>query len=54
MSIDPDSGLIRWRPVIQQLGPHSVEIEVSDPLGFTDQTGFDVLVDLNRPARRGQ
>jgi outer membrane protein assembly factor BamB len=49
MSIDPDSGLIRWRPVIQQLGPHSVEIEVSDPLGFTDQTGFDVLVDLNRP-----
>ncbi|MEE4637500.1 MAG: putative Ig domain-containing protein [Wenzhouxiangella sp.] len=49
MQIDPDSGLISWVPVTQQLGPHTVVVEVRDPKGFGDQTGFEIQVDFNRP-----
>jgi outer membrane protein assembly factor BamB len=46
--IDPDSGLISWVPVTQQLGIHPVTVRVSDPLGFTDQVEFAIRVDVNR------
>jgi hypothetical protein len=49
MQIDPDSGLIAWVPVTQQLGPHGVTVEVSDPAGFSDQANFEIMVDFNRP-----
>ena len=48
MTVDPASGLITWTPVVQQLGPHPVTVEVRDPSGFSDRTGFSVLVDTNR------
>ncbi len=49
MTVDPASGAITWTPVVQQLGPHLVTVEVRDPSGFSDSTGFDVFVDINRP-----
>src|SRR6056297_3495391 len=49
MTVDPASGAITWTPVVKQLGPHLVTVEVRDPSGFSDSTGFDVFVDINRP-----
>ena len=48
MTIDPQSGLIHWIPVTQQLGDHPVAVRVTDPKGFSDQTSFSILVDFNR------
>ncbi|HET9032246.1 MAG TPA: putative Ig domain-containing protein, partial [Dokdonella sp.] len=48
MSIDPASGVIRWTPVSQQLGPHVVSVRVSDPLGFSDTVSFTLSIDQNR------
>ena len=48
MTIEPDSGTIRWVPVLQQLGPHRVVVHVADPSGFADTTSFEVFVDANR------
>lgn len=49
MSVDPITGLITWTPVVQQLGPHPVTVEVRDPSGFRDSSSFEVFVDTNRP-----
>lgn len=48
MSIEPDTGLLRWAPTSLQLGPHEVTVVVTDALGAADQGGFAVFVDLNR------
>ena len=48
MVIDPTSGLIRWTPTLQQLGPHVVTVVASDPLGANDSATFEIVVDLNR------
>ncbi|MEM7704788.1 MAG: putative Ig domain-containing protein [Pseudomonadota bacterium] len=48
MTIDPDSGAVRWMPTFQQLGPHDVTIAARDSLGASDTQSFEILVDLNR------
>ena len=48
MTIDAQTGLIHWVPVTQQLGSHPITVRVTDPKGFSDQTGFSILVDFNR------
>lgn len=48
MSIDPASGMIRWTPASQHLGPHAVTVRVSDPLGFSDTKSFTLTIDRNR------
>lgn len=48
MSIDPDSGVIRWLPASQHLGPHDVSVRASDPLGFSDTKSFVITIDENR------
>ena len=48
MSIDPDSGVIRWTPASQHLGPHDVSVRASDPLGFSDTKSFVITIDENR------
>ena len=49
MTVEAATGAIRWVPVLQQLGPHPVTIEVRDPSGFVDTKNFEVFVDFNRP-----
>lgn len=49
MSIDAESGELRWTPTTLQLGPHTVEVQVRDVLGATDEAEFEVFVDRNRP-----
>ncbi len=48
MSIESDTGLLRWTPTSLQLGRHDVTVVVRDALGATDQGDFAVFVDLNR------
>ena len=48
MTIEADSGTLRWVPVLQQLGPHRVVVQVVDSPGFADTTSFEVFVDANR------
>lgn len=48
MSIDADSGDIRWLPALQHLGPHPVTVRVSDPLGLEDSASFSVFISQNR------
>ena len=48
MSVDPDSGVIRWLPAEQHLGPHNVSVRASDPLGFSDTKSFVITIDENR------
>ena len=48
MSIDAENGLVRWTPTTLQLGPHTVEVRVTDAAGVSDQAAFEILVDHNR------
>lgn len=48
MTIEADTGRIRWTPTLQQLGPHPVNVRVRDAVGATAETTFEILVDLNR------
>ncbi len=48
MSINPGTGVIRWTPASQHLGPHNVSVRASDPLGFSDTKSFVITIDENR------
>ncbi|MEN1729099.1 MAG: putative Ig domain-containing protein, partial [Pseudomonadota bacterium] len=48
ITIDPTTGLIRWTPTTQQLGPHTVTVVAEDEFSALDQVSFEVFVDLNR------
>ena len=50
MTIDPDSGAVRWTPVAAQLGDHPVGLEVVDSGGLSATQSFVVSVSgLNQP-----
>ncbi|WP_235111743.1 putative Ig domain-containing protein [Acaryochloris sp. 'Moss Beach'] len=42
--IDPSSGSLRWQPTVDQLGAHSLTVELSDAYGLTTQQIFEVQV----------
>lgn len=42
--IDPTSGSLRWQPTVDQLGAHSLTVELSDAYGLTTQQTFEVQV----------
>ncbi|MDA8745661.1 putative Ig domain-containing protein, partial [Rubripirellula amarantea] len=44
MTIDPTTGLIRWRPTTEQIGNHTVSISVTDPLGATGTQSYTIAV----------
>lgn len=46
MVIDPDTGVIKWKPSLSQLGPNEVIVEVSDGKESAIQS-FVVLVSLH-------
>ncbi|MEM6468299.1 MAG: putative Ig domain-containing protein [Planctomycetota bacterium] len=50
LSIDPQTGLIRWTPTNTQLGSHSIVIEVSDGLNVGSQSYTVVVSDSDAPA----
>ncbi|WP_339066203.1 putative Ig domain-containing protein [Teredinibacter turnerae] len=50
MSIDPDSGLLKWIPDSEQIGTHWVEISIDDNMGAVNTQNFKlVLVDDHYP-----
>ncbi|MCS7466146.1 putative Ig domain-containing protein [Stieleria sp. ICT_E10.1] len=53
MSIDRDSGLIRWTPTNTQLGSHNVVIEVSDDINTGTQRYTVVVSNSNDPVDPG-
>ncbi|MEZ6136168.1 MAG: putative Ig domain-containing protein [Pirellulaceae bacterium] len=44
MSIDPNTGVIRWATSTSDLGPHTVSIEVRDSLGGFGRQAFTLVV----------
>jgi len=49
MSIDAETGQVRWTPTTLQLGPHPLTVVVRDPFGASDAQSLEVFVDHNRP-----
>ncbi len=50
MTIDPQSGVIRWTPTIGQVGEHAVTVTVTDRAGASDsQTYVIVVIRSNQP-----
>ena len=45
MSIDDASGLIQWTPALDQLGIHTISVQVSDGLGGLDLQTYTLTVD---------
>jgi len=46
MTIDTQTGVIRWRPTGQQIGSHDVRIVARDPSGATGRQSYAVVVAL--------
>ncbi len=44
MGIDPQTGLIEWRPGAADVGTHTARLRVADAYGATAEQTFDVLV----------
>ena len=44
MTIDTKTGLIRWTPMLEQLGRQIVTVEVSDSLGASTEQTFSIVV----------
>lgn len=42
--IDPTSGSLRWQPTVDQLGAHTLIVELSDAYGLSTQQTFEVQV----------
>ena len=51
LTIDAETGLIDWIPTAEDLGTHSVIIEVTDGRGGQDIQQFDIEVVEDRPNR---
>ncbi len=49
MSIDAETGQVRWTPTTLQLGGHPVTVVVRDTFGASDAQSLEVFVDHNRP-----
>ncbi len=50
MSINPDQGTIRWQPTINQIGTHTVTVQVLDTQGATATQTFTLAVNgVNLP-----
>ncbi len=44
MAIDPETGIIRWRPTQSQLGPQTVVLQVTDPMLASTPQNFTITV----------
>ncbi|MGR3278198.1 putative Ig domain-containing protein [Acaryochloris marina NIES-2412] len=42
--VDPTSGSLRWQPTVDQLGAHTLIVELSDAYGLSTQQTFEVQV----------
>lgn len=55
LTIDSESGELKWRPSTDDLGRHRVLLRAVDPFGLSDETVFDIEVVanslMNRPPR---
>jgi large repetitive protein len=50
MTIDASTGRLRWQPQVDQIGTHSVTVQVSDPYGGLATQRFTLVVNgLNTP-----
>ncbi|MHB8882841.1 MAG: FG-GAP-like repeat-containing protein [Thermodesulfovibrionales bacterium] len=43
-------GLIQWTPTLAQVGPNSVTVRVTDPIGFFDTQSFVIVAQVPAPA----
>lgn len=44
MAIDPETGIIRWRPTQSQLGPQTVVLQATDPMLASTTQAFTITV----------
>jgi len=50
MTIDPETGFLRWTPSTSQIGPSAVEVRATDPQGAFDSQAFVVTAeDFDEP-----
>lgn len=53
MSIDPESGVIRWAPTIQQVDSHDIVVAVGDGINTSTQSYTVVVNDADDPTAGG-
>jgi len=53
MTINPQSGELRWQATLKDAGEHEVRVEVSDRQGGSSRQGFFVQVEMVLPPPRG-